>query len=130
VIRLGQIVHLRGHAKGDGAAFVVVKEPMHGRIKLVYCGSTRWYVARWFDVADIIVELTENAHVKRARAWLNGATARIHSKAWCMAPEPRNGFLYIDASGNGRDSQWEAVGHVDLPQAWAAPKATASGGVK
>ena len=119
-LRLGQIVHLRTCAKGADRAFVVVAEPRDGWVKLVYAGSSRWFVARRYAIADVIVELAENAHVQRARSWLNGDKAKPHSRAWSLAPEARNGWLCIDASGNGRDSKWETVGHVDLPRAWNA----------
>ncbi len=68
--RLGQIVHLRGFAKGEDKAHVIVGGPSAGRVRLAYCGSERWYHAKWYATEFVITTLQDNAHVKRARRWI------------------------------------------------------------
>lgn len=103
-IRLGQIVHLRGFAKGEDRAHVVVAEPSAGRVKLAYCGTERWYVAKWYAVEFLITDLKDNHHVRRARRWLD--KAEVGPGGWKRI-----------LCGPWAGGEWETVGHVDIQPA-------------
>lgn len=107
-IRLGQIVHLRGFAKGEDRAHVVVAEPSAGRVKLAYCGTERWYVAKWYAVEFLITELKDNHHVRRARRWLD--KAEVGPGGWKRI-----------LCGPWAGGEWETVGHVDIQPAASSP---------
>lgn len=106
-MRLGDVVHVltcRKSHDGRGArAYVVVSEPVGGRVKLCYCGSARWFVARWHPVEDVLTKVDENGYVREARRLLALERKR---------PD-RDGWIRIKT---GRSPNWvmETVGHVEV----------------
>lgn len=80
--RVGQIVHIGNHAKGDDAAHVVV-DVVKDKVKTCYCGSDRWYAPKWHDARTVSLAIGDhNRHVRRARKWIAGARVGHDGWAW------------------------------------------------
>lgn len=74
-MRLGDLVTLTAGPKA-GRPHVVVHEPTRGRVRLCYCGTERWYVPAWHDVATVKTEVpADDPLFKRARFLLSEITA-------------------------------------------------------
>lgn len=101
-LRLGSVVYVRGYSKGEDRAHVVVCEPVGGRVKLAYCGSERWYLAKWYATEFVLVDVDEqNPHVKRARRWL------------AKVKPDHDGWKRIQTGRYGQLGAPETVGHAD-----------------
>lgn len=102
-MKLGAVVHVRGFAKGENRAHVVVAEPREGRVKLAYCATERWYAAKWYATEFVILEVDEkNPHVRRARRQL----AKVKPDF--------DGWKCIRTGRYGSEGEIEIVGHVDI----------------
>lgn len=102
-LTLGTVVHVRGFRKGVDRAHVVVAGPREGLVKLAYCATERWYMAKWYAIEFVITEVSDNnPHVRRARRWI----AKITADA--------DGCKRIQTGRFGQPGGVETVGHVDL----------------
>lgn len=102
-LHLGAVVNVRGFRKGSDRAHVVVAGPRDGLVKLAYCATERWYMAKWYAIEFVITEVDEkNPHVRRARRWLAA-----------VIPEA-DGWKRIQTGRFGQPGSTETVGHVDL----------------
>jgi len=102
-LHLGAIVHVKGFRKGSDRAHVVVAGPRDGLVKLAYCATERWYMAKWYAIEFVITEVDDkNPHVRRARRWLAA-----------VVPEA-DGWKRIQTGRFGQPGSTETVGHVDL----------------
>jgi len=66
-LKPGDIVNL----VGDSESAYVVVATFANRAQVVYCGSMRWYMPEWQDVAQVVHPATINKHSRRARRWLD-----------------------------------------------------------
>lgn len=70
-LRLGDIVHV-----GDDTSSAYVVLAVNGdytKARLAYCGSERWYVPEWVDIAKVVLPATDNKNTRRARRKLDKA---------------------------------------------------------
>jgi len=68
-VTCGDIVNL----VDDRESAYVVVAMFANRVQLVYCGSERWYVPKWYEGNQILAPATVNKHSRRARRWLDKA---------------------------------------------------------
>jgi hypothetical protein len=103
VVKLGDLVTLTDRLDAhSGMPFVVVSGPTSdGRIQLSYCGSSRWYVPRWYRTTQVTDEIPNSARLARARKLLAE-----------LKPDP-DGFKRISVGRHGQVHQ-VVVGHVTL----------------
>lgn len=77
--KLGDIVNVRGFAKGDDRAHVVVDLAQPGRLGVCYCGHERWWARKTYAI-EFITPAVDNAHSRRAARWV--ARAKPGPDGW------------------------------------------------
>jgi hypothetical protein len=70
-VTVGDLVHLVGASKGDGAVYLVIAGPFANRVQVTYCGSERWYMPVWQPLDQVVKVTAESKHTRRARRWLD-----------------------------------------------------------
>lgn len=88
---------------GDTSSAYVVIATFANRVQLVYCGSERWYVPKWFDLKEVVTPANVNKNSRRALRWLERAG---------FDPD---GWRRISVGRSGSESR-VAVDHVSMQE--------------
>lgn len=108
-MKVGQIVTPRVGSK-VGKPHVVVHEPVmsaahnHLRVKLCYCGSSRWYMPQWHSLTDVTEVVIDSPALRRCRKLLAAARASA----------PPDGWIRVQAGRYGQPGETVIVGHIDI----------------
>lgn len=103
-MKLGDVVTIVGAYLHAGKPFVVVHEPLRGRVQVSRVGSRRWFMPEWHAVDEI----RPAGDAKEFR--------RAQRQVAAVKPDP-DGWKRVWIGRYGSDGCVVIVGHVDVAPA-------------